>query len=53
MKLVDPEETVVLVTGTSPSAEERDRPLAYPTVWICTPDKPLVEIPVGLRGVTC
>jgi len=29
MKLVDPEETVVLVTGTSPSAEERDRPLAY------------------------
>ena len=29
MKLVDPEETVVLVTGTSPSAEDRDRPLAY------------------------
>ena len=29
MKLVDPEETVVLVIGTSPSAEDRDRPLAY------------------------
>jgi hypothetical protein len=28
MKLVDPEETVVLVIGTSPNAEERDRPLA-------------------------
>ena len=28
MKLVDTEETVVLVTGTSPTAEERDRPLA-------------------------
>ena len=29
MKLVDPEETVVLVTGTSVTAEERDRPIAY------------------------
>ena len=29
MKLVDTEETVVLVTGTSVSSEERDRPLAY------------------------
>ena len=29
MKLVDTEETVVLVTGSSLSAEERDRPLAY------------------------
>ena len=29
MKLVDTEETVVLVTGSSPTAEERDRPLAY------------------------
>lgn len=29
MKLVDTEETVVLVTGSSPAAEERDRPLAY------------------------
>jgi len=29
MKLVDAEETVVLVTGSSPAAEERDRPLAY------------------------
>lgn len=29
MKLVDPEETVVLVTGASLTAEERDRPLAY------------------------
>jgi hypothetical protein len=29
MKLVDTEETVVLVTGASPTAEERDRPLAY------------------------
>ncbi|HET9726620.1 MAG TPA: hypothetical protein VFP28_06865 [Gemmatimonadales bacterium] len=29
MKLVDTEETVVLVTGTSLTAEERDRPLAY------------------------
>jgi hypothetical protein len=29
MKLVDPEETVVLVTGVSLTAEERDRPLAY------------------------
>ena len=28
MKLVDPDETVVLVIGTSPNAEERDRPLA-------------------------
>ena len=28
MKLVDPEETVVLVTGSSLTAEERDRPLA-------------------------
>jgi hypothetical protein len=29
MKLVDIEETIVLVTGTSLPAEERDRPLAY------------------------
>jgi hypothetical protein len=29
LKLVDTDETVVLVTGSSPSAEERDRPLAY------------------------
>jgi len=29
VKLVDAEETVVLVTGTSLTAEERDRPLAY------------------------
>jgi hypothetical protein len=29
MKLVDTEETVVLVTGSSVSSEERDRPLAY------------------------
>ncbi len=29
MKLVDNEETVVLVTGASLTAEERDRPLAY------------------------
>lgn len=29
MKLVDTEETIVLVTGASPAAEERDRPLAY------------------------
>jgi hypothetical protein len=29
VKLVDTEETVVLVTGASPTAEERDRPLAY------------------------
>jgi hypothetical protein len=29
LKLVDTEETVVLVTGSSPAAEERDRPLAY------------------------
>jgi hypothetical protein len=29
MKLVDTEETVVLVTGTSLTAEERDRPPAY------------------------
>jgi hypothetical protein len=29
MKLVDTEETVVLVTGASITAEERDRPLAY------------------------
>jgi hypothetical protein len=29
MKLVDTEETVVLVTGSSITAEERDRPLAY------------------------
>jgi hypothetical protein len=28
MKLVDTDETVVIVTGSSPSAEERDRPLA-------------------------
>jgi hypothetical protein len=28
MKLVDPDETVVLVIGTSPNAEARDRPLA-------------------------
>ncbi len=29
MKLVDTEETVVLVSGSSVTAEERDRPLAY------------------------
>ena len=29
MKLVDADETVVLVTGSSVTAEERDRPLAY------------------------
>jgi hypothetical protein len=29
LKLVDADETVVLVTGSSPAAEERDRPLAY------------------------
>lgn len=29
MKLVDTEETIVLVTGSSITAEERDRPLAY------------------------
>lgn len=29
MKLVDTDETVVIVTGTTLSAEERDRPLAY------------------------
>jgi hypothetical protein len=29
LKLVDTDETVVLVTGSSPAAEERDRPLAY------------------------
>lgn len=29
MKLVDTDETVVLVTGSSASAEERDRPAAY------------------------
>lgn len=29
MKLVDTDETVVLVTGSSLPAEERDRPLAY------------------------
>jgi len=29
MKLIDTEETVVLVTGSSLTAEERDRPLAY------------------------
>jgi hypothetical protein len=29
MKLVDTEETVVVVTGSSLTAEERDRPLAY------------------------
>lgn len=29
MKLVDTDETVVLVTGSSPTSEERDRPLAY------------------------
>ena len=29
MKLVDTEETIVLVTGSTPTAEERDRPLAY------------------------
>jgi hypothetical protein len=29
LKLVDTDETVVLVTGSSVNAEERDRPLAY------------------------
>lgn len=29
MKLIDTEETVVLVTGTGDNAEEHDRPLAY------------------------
>ena len=29
MKLVDTDETIVLVTGSGISAEERDRPLAY------------------------
>jgi hypothetical protein len=29
MKLVDTDETIVLVTGTSLTAEERDRPTAY------------------------
>ncbi len=29
MKLVDTEETVVLVVGSSPTAAERDRPLAF------------------------
>ncbi|HUF35061.1 MAG TPA: hypothetical protein VMN37_03875, partial [Gemmatimonadales bacterium] len=29
MKLIDTDETVVLVTGVSPAAEERDRPAAY------------------------
>jgi hypothetical protein len=29
VKLVDTDETVVLVTGSSPAAEERDRPIAY------------------------
>lgn len=29
MKLVDTDETIVLVTGASITAEERDRPLAY------------------------
>ncbi len=29
MKLIDTEETVVLVTGSSITSEERDRPLAY------------------------
>ena len=29
MKLIDTEETIVLVTGSSPVAEERDRPVAY------------------------
>ncbi len=29
MKLVDTDETIVLVTGATPTAEERDRPLAY------------------------
>jgi hypothetical protein len=29
LKLVDADETVVLVTGSSVTAEERDRPLAY------------------------
>ena len=29
MKLVDTEETVVIVTGSSITSEERDRPLAY------------------------
>jgi hypothetical protein len=29
LKLVDTEETIVLVTGSSLTAEERDRPLAY------------------------
>lgn len=28
MRLVDPEETVVVVIGTTPAAEQRDRPLA-------------------------
>lgn len=32
MKLLDPEETVVLVTGTSETARHRDRPLA---MWLC------------------
>jgi hypothetical protein len=29
MKLIDTDETIVLVTGGSPTAEDRDRPLAY------------------------
>jgi hypothetical protein len=29
MKLIDTDETIVLVTGSSLTAEERDRPLAY------------------------
>jgi hypothetical protein len=29
MKLIDTEETIVLVTGTGVNAEDRDRPLAY------------------------
>ena len=29
MKLIDTEETIILVTGTDIRAEERDRPLAY------------------------
>ena len=29
MKLLDTDETILLVTGTGIAAEERDRPLAY------------------------
>ncbi len=39
MKLVDTEETIVLVTGSSITAEERDRPLAY-----------LLKTEIDLRG---